>query len=157
MRANSLSLTVTLIAISFTINAFAAVGLEEVRNRFNEVQSKYDDTQEYLNAGNTDSGKPAAAELADELSDMCPYVQDINDKIAEIPSLQPVWKEVKYWCLEFAVRASQLEDYIGKGNTTDQLSKVTEAFYKLGDSLKAAYDKFNEFGRNWTSICDTCR
>jgi hypothetical protein len=88
---------------------------------------------------------------------MCPYVQDVNDRIEAIPSLQPVWKDVKYWCLELSTRTSTLKDKIGREDTSDSLSKVEEGFLKLGDSLKAAYDKFNEFGKNWQVICETCR
>jgi hypothetical protein len=156
MRRKTLTLTIALVALGFATSVFAA-GLEEVRSRFNEVQSAYDDTQEYVNAGNTDSGKSAAEALLSELSDMCPYVQDIKDKIAEIPALQPVWKDVAYWCLEFTVRTKTMKDYLGQGDPKENLSKVTEGFLKLGDSLKAAYDQFNAFGKNWTSICDSCR
>jgi hypothetical protein len=69
----------------------------------------------------------------------------------------PVWKDVKYWCLELSTRTSNLKGKVGKEDTSDPLSKVEEGFLKLGDSLKAAYDKFNEFGKNWQAICETCR
>jgi len=141
-----------LVSLGLTTSAFADGRLEEVRNRFNQVQTAYDETKKYLDAGNTDSGKAAAGALLDNLSKTCPYVQDIKDRIEGIPTLQPVWKDVSYWCLELSVRASALKDRIGKEDSKEYLAKVTEGFLKLGDSLKAAYDKFQEFGKNWQTI-----
>jgi hypothetical protein len=146
-----------LVVLSVATPALAG-RLEDVRDRFNQVQSDYAETKSYVDSGNIDSAKSATAKLNEDTNKVCPFTQDIKDRIAELPSLQSSWKEVSYWCLELAIRSSELKNKLGSTNPSDQMSKVTEAFMKLGDSLKAGYDKFGEFGKNWTVICsDMCR
>jgi hypothetical protein len=157
MRAKILRLTIALITLCATTSAVAGRGLEEVRNRFNEVQSAYDETQGYVNAGNTDSAKEAAGELLDKTGATCTYTQDIKDNITDIPTLQSVWKDVSYWCLELATRTATLKSYLGQSDPKENLSKVTEAFLGLGNSLKAAYEQFNAFGKKWQLVCATCQ
>jgi hypothetical protein len=132
--------------------------LEDVRDRFNQVQSDYAETKGYVDSGNVDSAKSASTKLNEDTNKVCTFTQDIKDRIADIPSLQSAWKDVSYWCLELAIRSSELKNKLGSTSPSDQMSKVTEAFTKLGDSLKAGYDKFREFGKNWLVICsDMCR
>lgn len=157
MHASTRTLTMALVGFGFTTAAFAEGRLELVRNRFNQVQTAYAETKQYLETGNTDAAKPAAATLLDILSNACPYVQDIKERVDGIPTLQSSWKDVSYWCLELTLRANQLKDIIGRGDSRGPLSKVEEGFVKLGDSLKAAQDKFMEFGKNWQTVCETCK
>jgi hypothetical protein len=146
-----------LVVLSVTTPALAG-RLEDVRDRFNQVQSDYAETKNYVDAGNIDSAKSATAKLNEDTNKVCSFTQDIKDRIAELPSLQGPWKDVSYWCLELALRSTELKGKLGSTNPTDQMAKVTEAFLKLGDSFKAGYDKFSEFGKNWIVICsDMCR
>jgi lipoprotein NlpI len=132
--------------------------LEDIRSRFNEVQSAYDELKQYIDSGATDPAKSAVDKLMEKQANVCPYSQDVTDRIADIPSLQSTWKEVKYWCLELSTRSATLRSQLGSTNPSDQMSKVTEAFFKFGESLKAGYDEFREFGQNWAVICsDMCR
>lgn len=148
---------VTLLVLGLASPAVAG-RLEDVRDRFNQVQSDYAETKGYVDSGNIDSAKSATAKLNEDTNKVCTFTQDIKDRISETPSLQGTWKDVSYWCLELAVRSSELKNRLGSSNPSDQMSKVTEAFTKLGDSLKAGYDKFREFGKNWLVICsDMCR
>ena len=147
-----------LVAITATATPASAARMEEVKDRFNQVQSDYAQLKSYLDSGSIDSAKPAALKLNENAQKICNFTQDIKDRIAEIPSLQSTWKDVSYWCFELTARSIQLQDQLGKGSHNDHWSKVTEAFLKLGDSLKAGYDKFRDFGKNWLVICtDLCR
>ena len=61
--------------------------LEDVRDRFNQVQSDYAETKNYVDSGNIDSAKSATAKLNEDTNKVCSFTQDIKDRIAEL--LQP--------------------------------------------------------------------
>lgn len=146
-----------LFVLSLATPALAA-RLEDTRDRFNQVQSDYAETKRDVDSGNIDSAKSTAQKLIENTGKVCNFTQDIKDRISEIPSLQSTWKDVSFWCFELATRSTELSNKLGTTNPSDQMSKVTEAFLKLGESLKAGYDKFSEFGKNWAIICsDMCR
>jgi len=152
-------------AIAFAIVAMVAYAtpahagrLEDAMDRFNQVQSSYAELKSNIDSGNIDSAKSSSSKLNDDTSKVCAFTKDVKDRIYEIPSLQGTWSEVSNWCLELGIRTAELTGKLGTTNPSDQMSKVTEAYLKLGESLKASYDKFREFGRNWAVICsDLCR
>jgi hypothetical protein len=156
MRTSILVLALTLVGLRPS-TSLAAGRLEEIRSRFNEVQEAFNDTKESLRAGDTNSGVSNAESLLSSIGGMCSFVPDVKDRIQAIPSLQPAWQQVSYWCVELPARVMTLKSKIGNEDTSGPLSQVEEGFLKLGDSLKAAYDQFNEFGKNWQVICETCR
>lgn len=154
MHKNMLTLTLTCCGLA--ASAFADGRLETVRNKFNIVQQKYDDLKQNLEKGATDDAKESAKQLSDAKSDMAAYIVDIWDRCQGIPALKEIWDNVTRGPGNLGANLLPLIEHLGKQDVRDDFAKVTENFLKLGDDLKAAYDRFKDFGQKWLVICDSC-
>jgi len=156
MYARTFTLTMILIGFGLTTTAFAAK-VEVARSKFNEVQARYDETKRAVDANNSNAAKPAASELVKTASSTCIAINDIYTDITDMPGLHALWIRSKEMCMLLATSAETLKNKVGEGDASREMSKVTEDFLKLGESLKLAQDKSKEFGARWQAICDTCR
>ena len=156
MYARTFTLAMVLIGVGLTATAFAAK-VEVARSKFNEVQTRYDETKRAVDASNSNAAKPAATALMQTAASTCIAINDIYTDLTDMPSLHALWVKAKEMCMLLTTSAKTLTDKVGEGDPSREMSKVTEDFLKFGESLKVAQDKSKEFGVRWQAICDTCR
>lgn len=159
MRAKTF--VVAVVSIGYAGMAFADGYSERARSLFlNEVQKSYVETKDRLENGDTDAAKESCKELHEnvqKLRDQVSQAKDALDKLGEDTTVKKAWEDVDKSSRELNVRVGDLEIVIGKAEAKDRLPGVIEVFENLGRAMDNANRVFTDFGKQWQSVCDTCK
>jgi hypothetical protein len=160
--------TPLLLTIGFGVAtlAFGDGRLEEARKQFFDVsQRSYVDTVKYLESSDQNDAVKSAHQLHDNLDKLENPLLYIEKDIADVDSdLKSKWEPVMKTFGNLRTSCGLLEQKIGTGSTSSELSSLKDNFAKFGDELNKATEEFKKYGkkldersRKFYAMCESCK